>query len=195
MTTTFETHAVIINTLPYGEADVIFHALSAELGNVTFIARKAKSSKHRFASSLEVFDRGRFTCHRRKQGLAVVSAFVPVNPFRTLRSDYAKMTVASVLCECFDHLTQEHGEGAADLHEILVSHLCRIDEAPGLREACRAACEGIGHLLAYEGYWSQDPARAPSAKLLREMLQIVEHNSERGLKSRSCLEETLKLLE
>lgn len=180
---------------PSGEADLVLRVIRAEGDKVSLLAKNARRSKKRFGSSFDLFDRGRFEASQGRGSLLLVQSFIPGAAWRTVRTDLDRYIAATVLCEAADHLVPEgvEPEGPAS-HQTVQDTLQAIEDAGGTKEALRALYLGVANLLSIAGFLDQTLAQTPSANYLRQLLDNVESVTERKLRSRLSLEQTLHAL-
>jgi len=180
---------------PSGEADLVLRVVRAEGDKVSLLAKNARRSKKRFGSSFDLFDRGRFEVNRGRGALSLVQSFIPGPAWRTVRNDLDRYIAASVLCEVADHLLPEgvEPEGPAS-HQTVQDTLQAIEDGRDTKEALRALYLGVANLLSIAGFLDQTLTQTPSAHYLRHLLDNVEGVTERKLRSRESLEQTLHTL-
>ena len=132
-------NGIIIRMTPYSDRDLVLKVLSPERGKLALFARGARTNRKRFAASFDLFDTGSFSVKQGRSTMLLVDSFMPTPSFKTLRTDLEKLTMASLLCECFDLLNPEDGGKSEDVYNILALGLRAIDQASSVREALRAA--------------------------------------------------------
>jgi len=161
--------------------------LTPSLGKISVIGRHARGSKKRFPSSLDLFDRGIARIGReRNKGLGI-KEFTPSHSLIKLRGDLDKLTLASLLCESFDLVIQEHsGESSRELFEVLDLALNAIEEASELRTSLRASVVALGSLVTIEGI-ANLTSHPPGSRMLNAALDGIENFSERRLLTRPSL--------
>ena len=107
--TNYETEAIVLRTLDYGESDRIVTFYTTEFGKVKGIAKGARRSTKRFANTLEPFSRLQLLFSRRRpEGLAFVEAGSVVNHYPRIREDLKKTLYASYLVDITDQFTLEN---------------------------------------------------------------------------------------
>jgi DNA repair protein RecO (recombination protein O) len=178
---------IVIRTQSFAENDIILRVLSRNQGKISLVARHARRSKKRFGTQLDLFDRGKFTFHKGRGELFNLDGFLPSAAFRRLREDLTRMTVGSVLCECFDFLIKEELDEAPSSFELLTSGLEAIEAAQEERKVYRAGYLAIHELLQNTGFVDSEQVAEPSAKALLGLLGKVEAINEQLLKSKSPL--------
>jgi DNA repair protein RecO (recombination protein O) len=96
----FDTPAVVVRAVDYGEADRIVTLLTRVRGKVSAIARGARKSRRRFAGGLGLFAHGRATVKvRRGADLALLESWQPLVDHTGLAADVARMAHAGYVCE------------------------------------------------------------------------------------------------
>lgn len=179
--------AIVLRARPYRDSDLLAQLLTPTLGKISVIGRHARGSKKRFPSSLDIFDRGTARIGKDRSGALSVREFTPSHSLVKLRHDLDKLTLASLLCECFDVLTQENAEPAGSaLFELLDLSLNAIEEAEELRPCLRATCVALSSLLRIEGL-ADINSNIPGSKMLNTILNKIEHFSERHLLTRTSV--------
>lgn len=185
--------------------------LTPTFGKLSVIARHARGSRKRFPNCLDLFDRGTALISLERSGAASIKEFIPERSLRALRSDLDKLTLASLLCECFDLLVQEQevlptdrgqydGQGhdekdadsagdpaAAETFELFELALRALDEAATTREGLRATFIALAS-LAQRGGLLDTTTLNPSRKGLEILLQTIESFCERRLLTRTALQ-------
>jgi recombinational DNA repair protein (RecF pathway) len=164
------------------------------MGKVSVIGRHARGSKKRFPSSLDLFDRGTARLSREKNGALSIKEFTPSHSLVKLRANLDKLTLASLLCECFDLVLQENtGEDSSETFEILDLSLNAIDESSDLRTSLRATLVALVSLTKREGIIDLS-ALPPGSRALNAALDAVERFSEKRLMTRSALGPILRAI-
>jgi len=186
--------AIVLRARPYRDSDLMAQLLTPSLGKISVIGRHARGSKKRFPSSLDLFDRGIARIGReRNKGLGI-KEFTPSHSLIKLRGDLDKLTLASLLCESFDLVIQEHsGESSRELFEVLDLALNAIEEASELRTSLRASVVALGSLVTIEGI-ANLTSHPPGSRMLNAALDGIENFSERRLLTRTSLEPILSRL-
>ena len=179
--------AIIIRAYPSGESDLVLRLIGNSHGKLSVLAKHARKSKKRFGSRLDVFDRGVFELKTGKGSLQVVENFTPIPAFRHLRDDLSRLTIASVICECFDLLLLEGAEDGDEAYALLSTSLEQLDTSQTLRESLRLCYSALAELLSRSGFWDITTQPEPSAKSLFQLLQHLEHCSEREVHSKQSL--------
>jgi DNA repair protein RecO len=186
--------AIVLRARPYRDSDLMAQLLTPSLGKISVIGRHARGSKKRFPSSLDLFDRGVARIGReRNKGLSI-KEFTPAHSLIKLRGDLDKLTLASLLCESFDAVIQEHsGESRRELFEVLDLALNAIEEASEIRTSLRASVVALGSLVTIEGI-ANLTSHPPGSRMLNATLDAIENFSERRLLTRPSVRPILERL-
>ncbi|MFN4896872.1 MAG: DNA repair protein RecO [Pseudomonadota bacterium] len=179
--------AIVLRARPYRDSDLMAQLLTPTLGKISVIGRHARGSKRRFPSSLDIFDRGTARIGRERRGSFGIKEFTPSHSLVKLRGDLDKLTLASLLCESFDLVIQEHsGETYAQLFEVLDLALNAIEEASEPRISLRATVVALNSLVSLEGI-ADLGTQPPGSRMLNSILDAIENFSERRLMTRSSV--------
>lgn len=175
---------------------MVLRVLSPEYGKIAVFVRGARNSKRRFAGSLEIFDRGRFHFKRslslkKSSSLFVLESFDPAGAAHGIRSDFLKLTMASLLCEAFDLIIKEGQDASAVSEQYFESFTLAIEaidqsSAPG--DILRACYIGLKTLMHLAGFLDRDQMEIANMKNLKALLSEIENCAERRLLSRSEFE-------
>lgn len=195
------TRATVIDTLPYGESDIIVTLLGEETGRTRAIAKGARRSSRRFAGGLEITDTGTFELKPpgRPEQLWVVESLTGRLAWLSLRTNLRKFEVASFCLELANRFALEGDPLARQLFNPLIDILNRLEAAP-TRRVCNVlgvyfclnllVVEGLNPLLSdiewHEeifGWWErmiveQSPLDGDSAEQVREALRILVRYTE-----------------
>lgn len=105
----FNTPAVLLRKLEYGDFDLILTLLSLQRGKIALIAKSAKKSTKRFAGILELFSLLEVVANTgRGRGLPVLQEATLISPFSTIRNDINKTAYASYWCELINNWVEEN---------------------------------------------------------------------------------------
>ncbi|MBN8548432.1 MAG: DNA repair protein RecO [Deltaproteobacteria bacterium] len=178
---------IIIRAHPSGESDLVLRIICRDEGKISAMAKHARTSKRRYGSRLDLFDRGSFELKKGRGSLLLVDKFSPAPAFRNLRDDLARLTIASVICESFDYLLLEGAGDGDDVFSLLNSGLEALDQTRTLKESLRACHTVLGNLLTLAGFLDPAQQPEPSAKNLFRLLQHLETCSEKELQSKASL--------
>ncbi len=116
----FESAAIVLDCLDYGESDIIVTFLCRRHGRLTGIAKGAKRSKKRFVNKLEIFTSLHIQ-HTLPQDnrLAFIAEAELVDGFLTLRQNVTCYTTATTIRELTLLATKEM-EGDEELYPLLI---------------------------------------------------------------------------
>ena len=182
---------IIVRTYPSSEADLVLRIISPSEGRISLLAKHARKSTRRFAGGLDLFDRGTFQTARSRGNLAVLSSFSRRPPFGGLREDLGKLTLSSLICECFDLLVQEDATGAEAVYQILEEGLQTLAKAEDTREALRCCHAVLLKLLAVTGIIAKNGDEAATPRSLLSLLAHIEAFAERKIVCRCALDNLL----
>lgn len=185
---------IIIRAFPSGESDLVLRVIGRHEGKVSLLAKHARTSKRRYGSRLDLFDRGVFEVKKGRGSLTLVDKFSPSPAFKNLRDDLARLTIASVLCESFDYLLLEGAGDGDEVYELFNSGLEALDQTRTLKESLRACHTILGNLLSLAGFLDQSQQPEPSAKNLFRLLSHLETCAEKELQSKATLIELVESL-
>ncbi len=193
---TYETvEGTVLRIFPCGESDLVVRLLTPNRGKIAVIAKYVRKSKKRFASGLDLFDRGRFSIRSphsdSNSTLAVLQDFAPEGGYRELRVNIGKIVGASLLCECYDFLIPEHVANDPEAYRLLQLGLTAVDAATDLKQTLKGCFVSICQLMLHSGFVSTDQLPAPSANGLLSLVRLVEAHAERELASKPSLIEVL----
>ena len=105
----FNTPAILLRRLDYGDFDLILTFLSLQRGKISLIAKAAKKSTKRFAGVLELFSLVEIVANTgKRRGLHVLQEATLKSPFSTIRSDITKTAFASYWCELIHSWLEEN---------------------------------------------------------------------------------------
>jgi DNA repair protein RecO (recombination protein O) len=111
---TFQTEALILRAVDFGESDRILHLLVPDMGRLTAIAKGARRSVRRFPGTLDLFNQLRVQVHRgrRSNAMARLEQASLIHSFAPLRLDSARFALGCYLLELLDRLAPEGGAQA-----------------------------------------------------------------------------------
>jgi DNA repair protein RecO (recombination protein O) len=109
----FQTEALILRAVDFGESDRILHLLVPDAGRLTAIAKGARRSVRRFPGTLDLFNQLRVQVHRgRSNSMARLEQASLIRSFAPLRLDSARFALGCYLLELLDRLAPEGGAQA-----------------------------------------------------------------------------------
>ncbi|RIL10011.1 MAG: DNA repair protein RecO [Proteobacteria bacterium] len=179
--------AIILRTYPFQEADLIIRALSAEHGKISLIAKYARKSKTRFSSPPDIFECGEFRYYKGRGSLLNLQSFKVEDSFLGLRSELAKILLASFVCECFDYLIKEDDLAAQEVFHLLFECLGAVESSRDSTFAARAAFDSITQLLEHQGFSEMKECANFGKESLLLLARQIENIAERQLRTASSL--------
>lgn len=123
---TYQTQAVVLRHLPYGEADRILTLFSLEYGKLSAIAKGVRRMKSQKAGHLMPFTQVALFLARGRN-LDIVSQAQAMQTFESIRADLKLIALAAYAVELVDRFTYEEGENR-QLYKLLVDTLGRLDQ-------------------------------------------------------------------
>jgi DNA repair protein RecO (recombination protein O) len=145
-----KTEAIILQSLPYGEADKIISFYSCDFGKMRGIAKSARRSRKRFGNTLEICSHVRVTFFERDTShLVRLEHCDLIHPFTGLREDIHRLALASYFIELANELTAEKIKNA-DLFEMLLSFISMVAQRPHPEETRRIFEIRLLALLGYQ---------------------------------------------
>lgn len=98
-------HAIVLRTVPYRDADLIVMLYTRERGRVSALARAARKSRKRFGAALQLFTVSNVSLSRRGGDLWTLKTATSVHSFADLAHDMARFAHASYGTELIRELT------------------------------------------------------------------------------------------
>jgi DNA repair protein RecO (recombination protein O) len=145
----YRTHAIILRTIPYGEADQIVTLYSPRFGKIKGIAKGAKRSRRRFGNALEIASYVNATFFEKETSdLVRLSHCDLIRPFEGLRQDIRRLAWGSYFIELINELTAEKIPSPS-IFKLLTAFLNLIDRG-AFKEELQRVFEV--RLLAELGY-------------------------------------------
>src|SRR3954447_24104771 len=166
-----KTHAVVLRSIRYGEADRIVHLYTPHRGRVGAIAKGVRRARSRFGGRLEPFFRLALILHEGRGELLTVTAAEPLPAHPRLREHHGSLDAAARACDAVARLF-ESGDPNPAVYHLLANQLALLDAQPapaghanqlafrikllvaaGLTphlDAC-ASCGEREHLVAFSG--------------------------------------------
>ncbi len=97
--------AIILQSKPTGESDLVVDFLSPALGRLKGIAKGAKKSKKRFIHCLEPLSRSRLELFEKPSQVWIrIDSGELIDPFKEIRGDFRKWGLAAFACELIQEL-------------------------------------------------------------------------------------------
>lgn len=125
----FQTSAIVLRAMDYGEADRIVTFFTLDLGKIRGIAKSARKSQKRFGGGcLAPFSYIRLNgFENARSGLFRVEQCSLIKPFGRIREDLDKVVFASYIVELVGELTGE-GEANKDLFDLTIAVLDLLEK-------------------------------------------------------------------
>jgi DNA repair protein RecO (recombination protein O) len=144
----YREQGVVLRTYKLGEADRIVVLLTQGEGKVRAVAKGVRKTRSRFGGRLEPFSQVDLSLYRGRN-LDTITQVEVLDPFRSLREDYDRVTAGIAMLEAVDQVAQER-EGAVRLYLLLVRALRALDAIP--RDPSVVLDAFLLKLMALEGY-------------------------------------------
>ncbi len=118
---------LVLRTYRMTESSLAVILFSREQGKLRLAAKGARRPKSKFGASLQPITFGHYLYFRREaRDLQTLTEGDTVEPFEAIKSDYARLTFASTICDLLDHLTLEEDRNPL-LLQIALDSLAWID--------------------------------------------------------------------
>jgi len=109
----FQTEALVLRAVDFGESDRILHLLIPDNGRLTAIAKGARRSVRRFSGTLDLFHHLRVQIDRRRpHAMARLDQARLIESFDALRIDPLRFGLGCYLLELLDRLAPDGGSPA-----------------------------------------------------------------------------------
>ena len=143
----FETEAVVLRSIRFGEADRVLHLYTEERGRVGAVAKGVRKVRSRFGGRLEPFFRTRMTLHQGRGELCTITAAETVRAHPALRERRAAFERATQACDAVLRLfdSQEPNRPA---YNLLCRELALLDAEPEVATRAHALAFRLKLLLA-----------------------------------------------
>jgi DNA repair protein RecO (recombination protein O) len=147
MPPSFETEAVVLRSIRYGEADRVLHLYSRERGRMGAIAKGVRRVGSRFGGRLEPMFRVRLIVHEGRSELVTVTSAETVDAHPGIRERRASLERATQACEAVLRLfdSQEPNPAA---YNLLCHELQLLDRRPEAATRGQALAFRVKLLLA-----------------------------------------------
>ena len=150
----YKDEGVVLGRIKLGEADRIVTIFMRNHGKVRAVAKGVRKTKSRFGGRLEPFTVVDLMLYRGRN-LDTITAASVVEPFKSVRDDYAAFTAASALAEMVDKISEE-GERAFTTYSLLLAGLAALARRAGPQngevEADTTVPAFMVKLLSISGY-------------------------------------------
>lgn len=108
--TALRTHAIVLRSVDFSEADRILHLLVPETGRITVMAKHARKSVRRFGGTLDLFNHLSVEIERRRpNAMSRIDRARLVHSYAPLRTDPRRFALGCYLLEMLDRLAPEGG--------------------------------------------------------------------------------------
>ena len=133
MTGHFNTEAIVLSSMDYGESDKIVTLYTLEFGKIKGIAKGAKRSRKRFVNNLEPFSYIRLLFFQ-KQGrdLVMLEQADIIKRFDSLFLEIDRIAFGSYCLELLNEMTPE-GQKNQKAFELLLKSLIMLDKGANIR--------------------------------------------------------------
>jgi DNA repair protein RecO (recombination protein O) len=143
----FETEAVVLRSIRYGEADRILHLYTEERGRVGAMAKGVRRVKSRFGGRLEPLFRVRLILHEGRGELCTVTSAETVAAHPALRERRASLERATQACDAVLRLLDSQ-EPNRPAYNLLCRELALLDSEPAAATRAQALAFRLKLLLA-----------------------------------------------
>jgi DNA repair protein RecO (recombination protein O) len=144
----YREQGVVLRTHKLGEADRILVVMTQGTGKVRAVAKGVRRTSSRFGGRLEPFSHVDLSLYQGRS-LDIVTQAEVVDPFKSLREDYDRVTAGAAMLEAIDLLAEDR-EPAVRLFLLLVRGLRALDAGP--RDPSIVLDAFLLKLMAVEGY-------------------------------------------
>ncbi len=186
-----QTEGIVIRSHHSGDSDLVIKMLSPIYGKISVFAKHARTSKKRFAGNIEILDKGVFYFKNNKgrngNSLRVVESFHPLKTTYDLRNSLLKLSIASLLCECFDLTIKEDQDliqTSTEYYETFCLGIQALGESKEKNDLLKVCFLTLKGLLCIAGFLESERAPIPNMKNLRIILDHIENCLEKRLLTR-----------
>jgi len=126
---TYQTEAVVLRSIRFGEADRVLHLYTLERGRIGAVAKGVRKTTSRFGGRLEPLSHVELMLHQGSGELQTITGVQLVRPHQAARDDYYRLSAGLIGAEAMLRLftEQEVNERA---FTALTRFLDLLDEAP-----------------------------------------------------------------
>ncbi|HHX73463.1 MAG TPA: DNA repair protein RecO [Firmicutes bacterium] len=129
-------HALVLRTMPLGEADKLLTLLTREAGKVKAVARGSRKTKSKFSALTEPLTLGSYLLHAGKTFYTFIQGEL-LKSYTGLQYDLERLAYAQYFCEICDRCLPE-GEPSETVFHLLLTALEALEADP--RPARVARC-------------------------------------------------------
>src|ERR1700759_2319171 len=126
---TYKTHAIVLRSLRFSEADRILHLYTADRGRIGAIAKGVRKTKSRFGARLEPLSHVELMLHEGAGELQTITGVELLRTHRAAREDQYRLNVGLIGAEAMLRLFGEP-EANERAFTALARFLDELDEAP-----------------------------------------------------------------
>lgn len=182
---------IVLATYPSGDKDIIARILTLESGKISVFVRRNRAQQKHSVARIEALDRGYFDFTEKRGDLHTLRNFKPQNSHPQIRSSLARLSVAACILEATDALLPDEGGAEPLIFEVVTSAFDNLSRAAQDSDALKICFDTIAALLTHCGYAATDMFGTASVHSLRRIIFYLEQSTERTLRSKQLLEETL----
>lgn len=128
----YQTQAIVLGHIEYGEADRILKLFTFEKGKITAIAKGVRKIRSRKAGHLEPFTRASLYLAKGRN-MDIITQAETVDSYMGLRQDLEKVAFAAYVVEVVDRFTYEEGQNKS-MFRLLADTLSRLETQPNPAE-------------------------------------------------------------
>ena len=147
MSASFQTEAIVLRSIRYGEADRVLHLYSRERGRIGAIAKGVRRVKSRFGGRLEPLFRVDLILHEGRGELYTVTSAETVDPHPSLRERRDAIERATQACDAVLRLLDSQEPNPA-AYNLLCRELRILDDEPAAATRAQALSFRLKLLLA-----------------------------------------------
>ena len=115
-----KTHAIVLYSFKYSEADLILTLLGRDTGKINAIAKGARKPKSNMRGTVQQFNYGNYLLYKGKS-LYTITQCETIEPFAFLRSDLSKYAYASYIVELAKEAVAEEHVDALEFYLLLAA--------------------------------------------------------------------------
>jgi DNA repair protein RecO (recombination protein O) len=143
----FETEAIVLRSIRYGEADRVLHLYSEERGRIGAMAKGVRRVKSRFGGRLEPLFRVKLILHEGRGELSTVTSAETVHAHAALRERRDALERATQACDAVLRLLDSQ-EPNRPAYNLLCQELWLLDSDPSAAGRAQALAFRLKLLLA-----------------------------------------------
>lgn len=131
----YNTEAVVIRSIAYGEAHAIVTLLTPS-GKVAAMAKGAKKPQSRLSAGVQLCVHGMYSIYQ-KTGMGTLSQAEVLNSYRSLREQLEMAAYAAYFCEIAAAVSEDRPNGDSRVYKLFLGALTRLTQ-PGENPALTA---------------------------------------------------------